>query len=146
MFGGKGGGHPDGFFDDLLATAVIVLEVNRTAGCIDRTGTKAALSSLRHGLPLMHAVIGPSCSDDVAAVTDAAYRARENVSHTFLSGMSTAPGLSGTNKLVRTVPSERLKHHSQKAFMRVSPLPSSGLLPELRVHSRHAFASRAPPR
>ena len=107
----------DGFFDDLLATAVIVLEVNRTAGCIDRTGTKAALSSLRHGLPLMHAVIGPSCSDDVAAVTDAAYRARENVSHTFLSGMSTAPGLSGTNKLVRTVPSERLQAKAVKALL-----------------------------
>ena len=107
----------DGFFDELLATAVIVLEVNSTAGCIDLAGTKAALSSLSDALPLMDAVIGPSCSDDAAAVTNAAYRASKNVSHTFLSGMSTAPGLSGTNKLVRLVPSERLQAKAVRGLL-----------------------------
>ena len=91
----------DGLFDDLLPSAVIVLNESHV-GCVQGL-VEGALAQLRDAPNLaalgthLHAhlpVIGPSCSSDVAEVASADARAASGWQGVSISPSSTAPLLS----------------------------------------------------
>ena len=82
----------DGWYDELLPDHTIVT-ATQSVGCVvsrARIGWRA----LEASLPGFTAVIGPACSDDVADLTDAEWRARYGSRAVVISPASSAPNLA----------------------------------------------------
>ena len=84
----------DGFFDELLVNAVIHT-AEAQIGCVS-TPPKgpSAIAELQAALPNMIAVVGSICSNDVADISNVAFRAQAHWAGIVISGSSTAPSLA----------------------------------------------------
>ena len=138
----------DGLFDDLLPNAVIVSHT-ATTSCGAISKTRAALDELRAELPAMNAVIGPSCSGDVAELTkpcDAGLQSQLTCipppqRPAFISGVSTASSLgdeSNYTGLARTVTPDS---HTAQALQALASLYSWSQI--AIVHESTQWASEA---
>ena len=63
----------DGWYDELLPDHTIVT-ATKDVGCVNRRA-RSGWRALEESLPGFTAVIGPSCSDDVADLAQAEWRA-----------------------------------------------------------------------
>ncbi|EOD15625.1 hypothetical protein EMIHUDRAFT_451652 [Emiliania huxleyi CCMP1516] len=86
----------DGFLDDLLPDHTLFYSMVQTGttGCAESEAIRSQFDQLYSDLNGVVATIGPFCSDDVAAVTAAEWRAGADVSTVVLSPSSTAPILA----------------------------------------------------
>lgn len=107
----------DGFYDDVLEFAQIdVVEVE--CGCSDNNCI-AAIRDLYARMPMMAAAIGPSCSSDVAAVSNVATRADTGYDGVFISGSSTAPSLANVTQYPSVARIVTNEFHSAAALAEV---------------------------
>lgn len=125
----------DGLYDELLPNAVIVAH-EAYVGCNEGLA-HSALSGLRAALPSMKAVIGPSCSNDVAAI---AHKASEGAGEaTVISGASTMQSLSNESEypmLARTVTPDGHTATAHRTLMELYSWKRVGVL-----HSDSAWAT-----
>uniref|UniRef100_A0A0D3KB68 Receptor ligand binding region domain-containing protein n=2 Tax=Emiliania huxleyi TaxID=2903 RepID=A0A0D3KB68_EMIH1 len=86
----------DGFLDDLLPDHTLFYSMVQTGttGCAESEAIRRQFDQLYSDLNGVVATIGPFCSDDVAAVTAAEWRAGADISTVVLSPSSTAPILA----------------------------------------------------
>ena len=98
----------DGFLDDLLPNVTIVGQA-ASVGCVDGL-SRTALSQINADLPGVVALFGPGCSNDVAQLTNAAWRQESGMDSVVISGQSTAVSLNNDveyPKLIRALPNEQ---------------------------------------
>ena len=93
----------DGFYDHLLPTAFIDVKmadskcaVGKAKAALDQMRTEFASDYNMEKEDTLYAVIGPFCSDDVADITNATYRAEIGWNGVTISGGSTSPALGTT--------------------------------------------------
>ena len=82
----------DGWYDELLPNHTIVTAM-QSVGCVQERA-RARWRELEASLPRFTAVIGPACSDDVADLTNAEWRASDGSRAVVVSPQSTAPTLA----------------------------------------------------
>jgi hypothetical protein len=85
----------DGLFDDLLPFATIKV-VDTSIGCVDvdRSRPLNGLRTIMDALPDLTGIVGPGCSDDVAALTSSGSRSTSGNTAVHFSQSSTAPILA----------------------------------------------------
>jgi len=87
----------DGFLDDLLPDHRLfysMVQTGSTESCAETDAIRSKFGQLYSDLNGVVATIGPGCSDEVAAVTAAEWRAGADISTVVLSPGSTAPILA----------------------------------------------------
>ena len=82
----------DGWYDELLPNHTIVT-ATQSVGCVEERA-RVGWRALEASLPGFTAVIGPACSNDVAALTNAEWRASDGSRAVVVSPQSTAPTLA----------------------------------------------------
>jgi len=107
----------DGWYDELLPDHTIVT-ATKDVGCVNRRA-RSGWRALEESLPGFTAVIGPSCSDDVADLAQAEWRARNGSRAVIISPASSAPKLGNKvdyPNLARTVGTDL---HRARAFAKL---------------------------
>ena len=114
----------DGFYDDLLPDHTIfhsMVEVgSHDSGCGGEEAVRDRLRELHTSLNGVVAIIGPLCSDDVAAVTDVSWRTANNFSTAVLAPASTAASLADTGAFPNLLRLSSNDNHVVRGFVELA--------------------------
>ena len=107
----------DGWYDELLPNHTIVT-TTQSVGCVQERA-RAGWRALEASLPRITAVIGPACSNDVADLTNAEWRASDGSRAVVVSPQSTAPSLADKSAYPNLARTSGTDVHMARAFAKL---------------------------